>query len=263
MYVRSQDAQIYYESRGEGPPVVLLHPFPVHHAIWEPIATQLEHRYRVILPDLRGLGHSAVGDGPATMEKHSADLLAVLRDADVERAVFAGVSIGGYILFDFWRRHRARFDALVLCCTRAAADSEAAKQNRLRAIDHVQQHGVSRYLDTSAPNLFSPTTRSNRPDLVASARAMMESASVEGIVALQQGMMERPDSLETLKTIDVPTLVIAGRDDSLIPLDEAETMHRMIRGSEMVRIPDAGHYAIWEQLESVGRALRQFLDRIR
>jgi pimeloyl-ACP methyl ester carboxylesterase len=98
---------------------------------------------------------------------------------------------------------------------------------------------------------------------VTGARAMMETASVESIVALQQGMMERPDSQETLKTINVPTLVVAGHEDALIEIAEAETMQRMVRGSEIVRIPDAGHYAIWEQPGLFARTVRQFLEKIR
>src|SRR5256885_9419220 len=112
--IQSGDAQILYETLGDGPPVVLLHPFPANHELWLPAAQQLASRYRVILPGLRGHGDSDVGEGPATMAKHAADISRVLDDAKVGRAAFAGVSIGGYLLFEFWRGNRDRVSALVL-----------------------------------------------------------------------------------------------------------------------------------------------------
>src|ERR1700681_2492240 len=98
--VRSDDAEIVYEVLGKGPPVVLLHPFPANHELWLPAAQALISRYRLILPDLRGHGDSGVGEGPATMEKHAADLSRILDALEVGRAAFVGVSIGGYVLFE-------------------------------------------------------------------------------------------------------------------------------------------------------------------
>ena len=106
--IKSGDAEIVYGVLGEGPPVILLHPFPVNHEFWLPVANALATRYRLILPDLRGHGDSEVGDGPATMVKHAADIFRVMDDAEVGRAPLIGVSIGGYALFEFWRKHRGR-----------------------------------------------------------------------------------------------------------------------------------------------------------
>src|ERR1700694_2421613 len=72
--LRSDDAEIFYEIRGSGPPVVLLHPFPCHHEFWNPVAAALDSRYRLILPDLRGHGESEIGEGPALMQKHAGDV---------------------------------------------------------------------------------------------------------------------------------------------------------------------------------------------
>src|ERR1700758_3336904 len=128
--VRSGDAEIAYTVQGDGPPLVLLHPFPANHAFWVPTTQALTSRYRVVMPDLRGHGESDIGDGPATMEKHASDLTRVLDDAGIGRAVFCGVSIGGYILFEFWRRYRSRVAALALCCTRAQADTPEGRATR-------------------------------------------------------------------------------------------------------------------------------------
>src|SRR5690349_8443947 len=106
MKIRSDDIQLNYETVGSGFPVVLIHPFPVHHEFWAPLAEKLSTRYRLILPDLRAHGRSEVGKGTATMAKHGEDMLRLLEAEQVSKAVFVGVSIGGYILFEFWRRHR-------------------------------------------------------------------------------------------------------------------------------------------------------------
>src|SRR5271154_5883213 len=126
-HVRSGDAEIVYWALGDGPPVVLLHPFPAHHEFFIPVAEALSTRYRVILPDLRGHGESGVGEGPATMEKNAADIAHVLDDADVGRAPLIGVSIGGYAIFEFWRKYRGRAAALGLCNTKAPADNADAR----------------------------------------------------------------------------------------------------------------------------------------
>ncbi|HKD45529.1 MAG TPA: alpha/beta fold hydrolase, partial [Candidatus Angelobacter sp.] len=125
--IKSGDAEIYYEVQGDGPPVVLLHAFPANHELWLPAAQALISHYRVILPDLRGHGASEAGEGPATMEKHSADLVRLLDDVDAGRAAFAGVSIGGYVLFEFWRRYRGRVSSLAFIDTKAQPDTDQGR----------------------------------------------------------------------------------------------------------------------------------------
>lgn len=262
MRLTSDDAEIQYEVMGDGPPVVLLHAFPASHQLCVPVADMLAARYRVVLPDLRGHGDSTPGQGPATMEKHAADLERLCDAAGVGRAVFAGVSIGGYALFEFWRRHRERVAGLVFCNTKASVDSEPARADRLKSADEVQQHGPVGFLDAMAAKLVGATTRANRPDLQAAARKMMSKMTVAGIVAVQQGMAARPDSVPTLATIDVPTLVVAGEEDITTPLAELQAIHRGITGSRIVVIPKAGHYAVFERPEEVGRVIRQFLDSL-
>ena len=260
MRLRSGDAELEYHVLGSGPAVVLLHPFPAHHGIWVPVAETLSVRYRCVVPDLRGHGASEPGGGPATMQKHAEDLERICRDAGVKRAVFAGSSIGGYILFEYWRRHRPRIAGLVLCGTRAQADNEQVRAARLQSAEDVQKRGPDAFLDSMAEKLIGATTRRNRPDLAAEARAFMSKMSVAGIVAIQQGMAARPDSVETLKTIDVPTLIIHGDEDLGVSVSDAELMHRSIRGSRLEIIPQAGHYVVFEQQIAVARIIRQFLD---
>src|SRR5579863_1386426 len=258
--IKSSDAEICYWVLGEGAPVVLLHPFPANHEFWLPVAQTLATRFRVILPDLRGHGNSEIGEGPATMATHAADLARVLDDADVGRAPMIGVSIGGYILFEFWRRFRGRVAALGLCNTKAPADSAEARAGRLQAANDVLERGVEPFFETMIPRLLGKTTREARPDLVAGALGMMRKMSPEDVAQVQRGMAERPDSVETLKTINVPTLLITGEEDILTGVNEAELMRQHIAGSRMCVIPKAGHYAPWERAEEMTKLLRGFLE---
>lgn len=261
--VTSGDAEIVYDVLGDGPPVVLLHPFPVNHEFWLASTEALASRYRLILPDLRGHGDSGVGEGPATMAKHAADMARICDQENVGRAVFIGVSIGGYLLFEFWRRYRGRVAALGLSNTRAQAETPESRAARLQSAADVLEHGVEPFIETMIPKLFGKTTIQTRPDLVDTARRMILKMSPLDINLVQKGMAERPDSLDTLKTINVPTLLLAGDEDVATPVPQAELMRQNIAGAEMKVIAKAGHYAAFEQAEEVGRILRQFLDKLR
>lgn len=260
--LRTGDAEIAYWVLGDGPPVLLLHPFPASHEFWLPVADVLASSYRLILPDLRGHGQSGIGEGPATMQKHAADLVRVMDDAEVGRAPIIGVSIGGYVLFEFWRRNRSRVAALGLCNTKAPADNADARAGRLEAANDVLDRGTEPFLQAMIPRLFGKTSLEARPDLVDGARRMMRQMSPEDIAQVQRGMAERPDSVDTLKTINQPTLLVTGDEDILTGINEAELMRQHIVGSRLKLIPRAGHYSPWEQPAEAATIIRQFLDSL-
>jgi pimeloyl-ACP methyl ester carboxylesterase len=261
--IKSGDAEIVYWSLGDGPPVVLLHPFPVHHEFWLPVAEVLATRYRIVMPDLRGHGESGVGEGPATMEKHAADIARVMDDADVGAAPLVGVSIGGYVLFEFWRRYRGRVAALGLFNTKAPADAPEARAGRLQAANDVLERGTEPFFESMVPKLLAKTTREMRPDLVDGALRMMRKMLPEDVAQVQRGMAARPDSVATLKTINVPTMLVTGDDDTMTGVNEAELMRQHIANSELFVIPKAGHYSPWEQSADAAKILRVFLDGLR
>ena len=196
------------------------------------------------------------------MAKHAADIARVMDDAGVGRAPLIGVSIGGYLLFEFWRKYRGRVAALGLCNTKAPADNTEARTARLQAANDVLERGIEPFLQSMVPRLFGKTTRETRPDLIEGALRMMRQMSPEDIAQVQRGMAERPDSTDTLKTINVPTLLITGDEDILTGINEAELMRQHIAGSQLRVIPKAGHYSPWEQPEEATMLLRQFLDSL-
>jgi len=241
--IQSDDAAIAYDVAGSGPPIILLHPTPADHEFFLPVSRFLASRYQLIMPDLRGHGKSALGAGPAIMPKHAFDVARVMDAAGVERAPLLGVSIGGRIIFEFWRRFRERVSALILCNTEARADSSEARANRYRNADDVLQRGTEPFFESMIPKLMGETTRRSRPDLVEGALRTMRRMSPEDVVGVQHGMAERPDSVPTLKTIDVPTLIITGDEDVLTGLPDAELMKQNIAGSQLKVVSKAGHFS--------------------
>jgi pimeloyl-ACP methyl ester carboxylesterase len=258
----SDDAEIFYDVAGSGPPLVLLHPFPLHHEFWLPIAKILAPRYRLIMPDLRAHGESGLGEGPAFMHKHAADVARIMSDAGVDRAPLVGVSIGGYTIFEFWRRFRERVSALVLSNTKAQADTPEARNSRLESANDVLQRGTEPFFEGMLQKCLAETTRGSRPDLAEGALRMMRKMSAEDVAGVQRGMAERPDSIAVLKTINVPTLIVTGDEDKLTGAPEAELLKQNISGSQMKVVAKAGHYAPWEQPDEVGRLLRNFFDSV-
>ena len=258
--LHSDDAEIFYEIRGSGPAVVLLHPFPAHHEFWMPVIPALESRYRLILPDLRGHGESGIGCGPAVMAKHAADVTRVMDAAGVDKAAFIVCSIGGYIVFEILRRYRQRVSGLALCCTKPQADTAEARANRLKAAEAVLEQGTQQFLEGLVPKLLGTTTLSTRPDVLEGALRMMRKMSAEDISRVQQGMAERPDSTRDIKHLNLPTLIVLGEEDGFSTAADGELMRQSIPGSRLNVIPKAGHYAPWERPEAVGPLLRQFLD---
>ena len=255
--------EIFYEVLGQGPDLVLLHPFPVNHNFWKPVATALCDKFRIILPDLRGHGESPGSEAPITMAQHTADLLAVCNAAGVGRAIFGGVSIGGYVLFELWRQNPARVAALILGDTKASPDTPDSRAGRLQAADDVMQRGMAEFFDSMIPKVVGETTRQRRPDLVAAIRQMMATNRAAGIAGVQRGMAERPDSLPTLKTITAPALVLVGSEDTSTPIADALLMNRQMPVSQILVIPGGGHYAVFEQPETAAAMMRQFLLGLR
>lgn len=246
--------------QGRGRPLVFVHGFPLDHTIWNAQVDELSGRYRVIAPDLRGFGASGVTEGTVTMDTMADDLAALLDSLGVEEpVVLCGLSMGGYVAWQFRRRHASRLGALVLCDTRAGADSPEAAAGRLATADAVIAEGPAALVEGMVPKLLAEATLRGRPQLVESVRKMMLATDPRGIAAAARGMAERPDSTELLAKIDFPTLVIVGRHDALSTVDQMRSMAEAIPGARLVEIAEAGHLSPLENPAAVNAALGEFL----
>ena len=266
MFYISDDAELSYQTMGTGLDVVLLHPTPVHRDFWLPVAQHLTSGYRLILPDLRGHGQSQTGDGPITVERLGQDIRRLLDTLQIERALFAGCSIGGYTLYELWRRIPNRVSGLAFCCSKPHPDTVVNKSKREEWITEIRQKGPEGFFDSMAGTLFGPVTQRRDPAKVSAGRAMMHSMSAEAVIAVQQGLAVRPDSVPTARTITSPTCVIAGAADTSSTPTEMMFLAEIVRNagysSEYHLLPEAGHFAPFEQPEEVASILRRFFNSI-
>jgi 3-oxoadipate enol-lactonase len=262
MFYCSGDTRLFYEILGSGPDVVLLHPTPVHHGFWLPVAESLSSRYRVTLPDLRGHGQSEAGHGGIDIPRLGEDIERLLDAAQIETALFAGCSIGSYTLYELWRRLPGRVRGLAFCCGKPQPDSPANRAKRAEDIEKIRLEGTSAFFDRMTQILLGPTSRTRHPEKSGQVRAMMDAMGPESVIAVQRGLGQRPDSVPTISTITVPVFALAGGEDSSSSPDEMAVIRDLLPATAWHVLSDAGHYAPFEQPETVGRMLREFFDRV-
>jgi pimeloyl-ACP methyl ester carboxylesterase len=253
----SSGAKIHYQDTGNGKDVVLLlHAFPLHSGMWSRQIAALSPRFRVIAPDYPGLGKSTPRPEPSTMEFLAEQVLEVLGSAGVDRAIVAGLSMGGYLAFEIYRRRPGLFRGLALCDTKPGADTPEGAAGRETFARNALEKGLHWVADEMTPKLLRP-----KPDaaVVKEVRALIGQGTPAGVAAAQRGMARRPDSFSPLATITCPTLVVVGEEDTLTPPPEAEKMAAAVKGAKLVRIPGAGHLPNVEQPALFDQALLDFV----
>ena len=245
-------------------PVVLVHGFPLDHSMWQAQIARLSERWRVVAPDLRGFGASQVTPGIVTMEQMADDLAAMLEALAIdEPIVLCGLSMGGYVAFQFWRKYRSRLRGLVLCDTRAVADTSEAAASRLKMAAHVLEAGTVYVADAMLPKLFAPATFKDRPGVVDFERQKILAAQPEGVAAALRGLAARPAATGYLREIALPTLVIVGEHDAISTVDEMRGLAEQIPHSQLVVIPDAGHMTPLESPAAFNAAIERFLTAVK
>jgi pimeloyl-ACP methyl ester carboxylesterase len=247
-----------YDDVGTGVPVLFLHGFPHNRSLWSPQLGALAVPARTMSMDLRGFGDSAAG-GPGSVDRYADDAAALLDALGVDRAVICGLSMGGYATLAFWRRHRNRVRALVLCDTRATADSDEARQARLAMQVMAQERGSMAVANQMITGMVGRTTREKNPELVDEMHRMMSLAPVQGIVDALDALRTRPDATPSLPGIDVPTLIVVGDEDVLTPVKESRAMQLAIAGSRLEVIAGAGHVSNVERPAAFNHVLSEFL----
>ncbi len=248
---------------GDGPAILFAHGFPLDHSMWRHQLDEFAATHRVIAPDLRGFGRSGVTPGTVSMEQLADDLAALLDELGVtEPVVFCGLSMGGYIGWQFFRRHRHRLRALVQCDTRAIADTPEGVANREKLARLVLENGTEPVAAAMLPNLFAEPTTPARQAAIEETRQAVLRTSPEGIAAASLGMSVRPDVTADLPSINVPTLLIVGEDDRISTVEEMRGIADAIPSAELSVISDAGHMSPLENPSAVNAAIRSFLATI-
>jgi len=241
-------------------PIVLVHAFPMGPGMWTTQRDAVQDR-AVLAPPLPGFdGHPRLGD--PSMDGYARDLLVTLDREGVTRAVFCGLSLGGYVLFGVLRQAPERVAGLILADTRTSVDTPERLAARARSIDVARTKGPSAIADEMIPNLLSQATHAEHPEVAAELRRLIESQTAEAIADGLQAMMTRPDSGPVLAGVRVPTLILVGSDDTITTVADAESMQRAIDRSRLVVIPRVGHMSNMEAPQAFNDAMRYFLQSV-
>ena len=266
----SNGTQLSFEEFGAGLPVVFLHPTPLDHAYWLPMIKELGE-VRAIVPDFRGHGASELGrdlpvggfhrvpDAPVlTIGQLAADVLALMDHLALSEAVFAGCSIGGYVMLELWRRAPLRMRGLAIVCSKPQPDADANVAKRVETIAKIRSEGTAGVFDGNAQTLIGATARKQRPQIVPELRARM-TLTPEAVIAVQAGLATRPDSVPDIAGIDAPILAICGGEDPGITESEMRAFEAAEGGCEFHLLADAGHFAAFEQAGKVAALLAPWL----
>ena len=245
---------------GEGPVLLFVHGFPLNYSMWDAQIAEFSRTHRVIAPDLRGFGGTDGALYSVSMEQFADDLADLLEALPVRVPVtFCGLSMGGYIGWQFAQRHPSRVSKLIICDSRAAADTAEAAANRLKMADIVLREGPEPVAWAMMPKLFAKCSDDHCPAVIAKVREMVMTTNPVAIAAAHRGMAVRPDMTAWLPSLKMPTLILCGEHDAISPAAEMKSIADLIPNAEFVQIPNAGHMAPMEQPELVNAAIRRFV----
>ncbi|WDI44597.1 alpha/beta fold hydrolase [Bremerella sp. P1] len=253
------DTAFHVRTAGEGSPLVLVHGFPLDHHMWDPVFEPLAEQHQVIAIDLRGFGQSHGYREIVPMELFADDIAAILDAMEItEQVNFAGLSMGGYIGWQMWQRHRDRLSRLILLDTRAIADEEVQARARRMAAEAVLSAGMDDVPVNMLPKLLAESTINDKPEVAKALTEMILRQDPRGVAAAQRGMAQRPNVESWLADITIPTLVISGEHDVISSPEEMKGFAAQIPGAQFVEIPEAGHMVPMENPAAMCEAVLPF-----
>jgi pimeloyl-ACP methyl ester carboxylesterase len=254
---------LYARDVGEGTPLVLLHAYPLSSAMWLAQREELAKRFRVITPDLRGFGGSVLGEDEPSIDVMADDVAALLRGKGIDRAVIGGLAMGGFVAMAFCRRHPGRVLGLVLANTPAGADSPERLARRQAIAERIEaEESVEVLAEELLPQLVGPTTFRQRALVYGRVRGLVQSSPAKAAAWAQRAMAARTDDVESLASIRVPALVIAGSEDELATEADARAMVDALPNAELLVMPRCGHLTAVEQPDLFNQAVAEFVTAL-
>ncbi len=246
---------------GTGPVILLGHGFPLSHAMWKYQIDGLANRFRIVAADLPGFGASPASQTPISM-RGLADTLAGLLDAMgvTEPVAYCGLSMGGYVGWQFWKHHRDRLSHLIACDTRAAGDTEQVKRARNISAQSVMKTGANPVADSMVQKLFHDSDSASKQTIVGEVHRIIAQTDPASIATGQLAMAERPDATPWLSEIEIPTLFVVGEFDEITTPEEMKGNADLVSGSRFIQIENAGHMAPLENHVQFNWELMKFLD---
>ena len=263
--VRVKDIEIAYQIRGEGKPLLLVHGFPLDHSMWRFQFEVLATQYQVIAPDLRGFGQTTRGNADVSMQQFASDLIGLLDSLSIHEPItYCGLSMGGYIGWEFWKRYPDRICRLIQCDTRSIGDTELIARGRRQMAERITKqgsNGSALAADGMISKLFSNYSAQAIPERVAQLRDVIAGSDPQMIAETQHALANRPDATTWLPNINIPTLLICGQHDAISPADEMKVIADTIPDATFHIIENVGHMAPREDPLAVNKVIREFLEQ--
>ena len=253
-----QNKKIFYRSIGSGDPVMLVHGFGEDGNVWHKQVEYLKGKYHLIAPDLPGSGQSEMIND-MSMEGMAEVLHSIIHEENIDRCTVIGHSMGGYITLALVESYWNHVNAFGLFHSSAFPDSEEKKQTRKKGIEFIKQNGSFEFLKTSTPNLFSPDSKEQMPDSIATFIESLKDLTPQALIAYYNAMMDRPDRTSILKNTKNPVLFIAGEHDNAIPLNDVLKQCYLPEKSYFHVLKKSGHMGMMEETENANRRLEEFL----
>ena len=243
--------------------VLFLHAFPLNNKMFCKQFKALEKEgIPYIAVDYPGFGSERNFLSEYTIETLTDIILGKVKDLGVKKVIPVGDSMGGYVMFDIWRRYHEIVDGFVFVSTRAEADTEEAKKGRYATIEKIKKEGKDFLIDFMLDVQTSPSTKKDRKKME-KLRCIMNEASEEGIIKALKALADRPDNTGILPSINVPTVVVAGKDDeNVTPPDIVKNIADGIKGSDFIILPDCAHLPPFENPVKFNEILISFISRI-
>jgi pimeloyl-ACP methyl ester carboxylesterase len=255
---------VSYNDHGpdDAPVIIFIHGFPLNKSMWEKQAEALKESYRVIAYDIRGHGNAEPGIDDFFIELFVLDLLRLMEKLRIEKSILCGLSLGGYIALNAVLKHPDRFDGLILNDTQCIADTPEIKENRCQAIIRIMKNGAEQYADEIIKNLFAPESFTKKKNVVATAREMIIGTTKHSLCNTLHALAERKETCTQLHEINIPVLIMVGKEDKITPVAAARQMHEKILNSKLEIIQQAGHLSNLEDPTAFNTHLVKFLELV-
>ncbi len=260
LIARVNNFDLSYDDLGEGiVPIIFLHGFPFSKKMWKEQLDFLKSSHRVIACDVRGFGNSKDEESVLSIDLFGDDLIQFMDKLDIDKAIICGLSMGGYIALNVYHRFSDRFEGMILCDTQCIADSPEGREKRYKLIDEIASSGIGNFTEGFVKNVFCKDSLIEKMEIVEELRNVILSNSPNLISRGLRALAERSESCSTLSMVDVPTLIICGREDQVTHLTQSEFMNQNIKGSRLRIVNEAGHVSNLEQADQFNKYLHDFL----
>src|SRR4030095_16852450 len=255
---------VSYSDHGpdDAPVIIFIHGFPLNKSMWDMQIEAFKENYRVIMYDIRGHGNSDPGIDEFFIELFVNDLLRLMEKLRIEKSILCGLSLGGYIALNAVLKHPVRLDGLILNDTQCIADTPEIKENRCQAIIRIMKNGVEPYADEIIKNLFAPESFTKKKNVVATVREMIIGTTKHSLCNTLHALAERKETCTQLHEINIPVLIMVGKEDKITPIAAAQQMHEKISNSKLEIIQQAGHLSNLEDPTAFNTHLVKFLELV-